>query len=95
MKRIKKLLFLLIIFIIFIYLVVSLSSKSRNNNLKNYLYIDIYYETRCPDSSNFVLKIGNLKPKFLKNLLINFVPFGKASVGPTKFIFCLQNIFLF
>lgn len=95
MKKIKNLTLFLVFGIIFIYLVSTFILKpNRNQNLKNYISIDVYYETRCSDSAIFLSKVGDLKPKLLKNVFINLVPFGKASVRPAQIIFCLKN-FLF
>jgi interferon gamma-inducible protein 30 len=51
----------------------------------NKIKISVYYETLCPDSTNFIN--GQLSNAFIKaNSLIDikFIPFGKASVNITQ-----------
>ncbi|RNA26222.1 Gamma-interferon-inducible lysosomal thiol reductase [Brachionus plicatilis] len=80
MKIFKKISLSLVFIVLIIYLVSSLNLNSYSNrNLDKILFIDVFYETRCPDSADFLRQIGNLKSKIFKNVYITLVSFGKAS----------------
>ncbi|XP_070500843.1 GILT-like protein 1 [Chironomus tepperi] len=53
--------------------------KSTNSSDSNKLNIDILYESRCPDSKNFMQRhLKRVYPKIKDMVKINYVPFGKA-----------------
>lgn len=43
--------------------------------------LDIFYESLCPDSANFMQQLWALYPAFRDNLDITFYPFGKSNVS--------------
>lgn len=50
------------------------------------LKIDVYYESKCPDSRNFMLhQLKRIYPKVKDKVELNYIPFGKAYVSQ-KFI---------
>ena len=92
-----------IIYIITIFIIVALvklnadffftSLKYPSNSLKNTdgVLISVFYETLCPDSSQFInTQLSFAFKKFQKYVNFKLVPFGKADVFK-KFDF----IFLF
>lgn len=54
------------------------------------VHVTVYYETLCPDSQRFITQQLYPAWKDLKDhLVLEFVPFGKASVSVFNF-HCLQ-----
>lgn len=47
--------------------------------------MDIFYQSLCPDSANFIQQLWALYPAFKDNLDITFYPFGKSNVSLKAF----------
>ncbi|CRK98818.1 CLUMA_CG012048, isoform A [Clunio marinus] len=57
------------------------------------LQVDIHYESRCPDSSNFMLyQLRRVYPSIKDNVVINFVPFGPKECEGNKFQSCVLDV---
>ena len=94
----SKYFFIFALAIVCIYFLSSLKStgSSQNNENSNVLNVSVYYETKCGDSAHFFTnQLSKLVNKPNKNVLINLVPFGKASVRKKivqSFLFYFPNL---
>lgn len=83
MKNTRKYFIIFAMLVLCIYFLSSLkfSSFTHNSKNSNILNISVYYEAKCPDSAEFFNnQLSKLTEKTFKNVYINLVPFGKASV---------------
>jgi hypothetical protein len=63
--------------------------KALARNASSNLAIDIYYESKCPDSARFINEqLDKALPLFADYVDFRLVPFGKANV---KYIFLFLN----
>lgn len=92
MKLIRKFCLFFVFTGIAIYLINSLTSRVKNLKT-DILNIEVFYETRCPDSADFLMQFGSLRPSIFKYLNITLKPFGKASVRENYFFSLFQFFF--
>ena len=67
----------------FLLLVLNLSDGTKGHDELDKVYINVFYESLCPDSQRFIN--FRLKEAFLKfdhdEIDVKFIPFGNANVS--------------
>ena len=63
-------------------------SSSESNKVS----VDLYYETLCPDCSDFMVKhlIKLFDTGLISAVDLNLVPYGNAKLGPNNTITCQE-----
>ncbi|KAK9940857.1 hypothetical protein M0R45_017497 [Rubus argutus] len=74
--------------LLFICCVLLLPTTSTSES--NKVSVDLYYETLCPDSYDFIVKhlIKLFDTGLISAVDLNLVPYGNAKLGPNNTITC-------